>query len=133
MNMLRGVTSLQKNSNSLIYWFSNSQSAYMMSMFLGGRIRGMRTQSENSWAKWMEEEKKKQTDIGNNKNTKERCHQTQTEEKRESFLEAATRAWNFKKQLGGRTEGVKKINLLLYLAVFSLFFFSKLLLEGTMN
>jgi len=106
MNMLRGVTSLQKNSNSLIYWFSNSQSAYMMSMFLGGRIRGMRTQSENSWAKWMEEEKKKQTDIGNNKNTKERCHQTQTEEKRESFLEAATRAWNFKKQLGGRTEGV---------------------------
>lgn len=62
MNMLRGVTSLRKNSNSLIYWFSNSQSAYVMSMFLGGGIRGMRTQSENSWANWVEGKKKsKQT------------------------------------------------------------------------
>ena len=61
----------------------------------------MRTHGPSEWKK-----KKKQTYIGNSKNTKERCHQTQTEEKRESFLEAAARARNFKKQLGGRTEGV---------------------------
>ena len=61
----------------------------------------LRTHGPSEWKK-----KKKQTYIGNSKNTKERCHQTQTEEKRESFLEAAARARNFKKQLGGRTEGV---------------------------
>lgn len=46
-----GVTGLKMNSNSVIYGFNNTWSAYRNDVLLGGRIREMKTQAGNSQAK----------------------------------------------------------------------------------